>query len=79
MTQEEIEYYYNTGKMPDFVYYQINGKSQQQNYLEQRKKILDRIDIRKSNKVLENQLEDCITANLEELLSKIIQNININL
>ena len=79
MTQEEIEYYYNTGKMPDFVYYQINGKSQQQNYLEQRKKILDRIDIRKSNKVLENQLEDCISINLEELLSNIIQNININL
>ena len=79
MTQEEIEYYHNIGKMPDWVYYQINGKSPQQNYVEQRKKILDRIDINKSTKVLENQLEDCITANLEELLSKIIQNININL
>ena len=79
MTQEEIEYYHNRGKMPDWIYYQVNNKSPQQNYVEQRKKILDRIDIKKSNEVLGNQLEDCIITNLEEILSKVIQDININL
>ncbi len=31
-TPEEIEYYHNSGLMPDWVYYQTNGKSLQENY-----------------------------------------------
>lgn len=32
LSQEEIEYYHSIGKMPDWIYYQTNGKTAQQNY-----------------------------------------------
>ncbi len=31
-SKEMIEYLHDTGKMPDWVYYQQNGKSLQENY-----------------------------------------------
>lgn len=31
-TLEQIEYLHDTGKMPDWIYYQMNGKSLQENY-----------------------------------------------
>lgn len=42
-SKEQIEYLHNTGKMPDWVYYQQNGASAQENYnrqkLEQRQRM----------------------------------------
>ena len=32
MTLEEIEYYHDRGLMPDWAYYQQNGKSADENY-----------------------------------------------
>ena len=32
-TLEQIEYLHNTGKMPDWIYYQQNGKSASENYV----------------------------------------------
>lgn len=29
---ELLEYYHNTGKCPDWAYYQLNGKTAQENY-----------------------------------------------
>lgn len=37
-TLEQIEYLHDRGLMPDWVYYQQNGKSAQENYNAQRKK-----------------------------------------
>ena len=31
-SKEEIEYYHNNGLMPDWIYYQQNGKTAQENY-----------------------------------------------
>lgn len=31
-TLEQIEYLHDTGKIPDWIYYQMNGKSLQENY-----------------------------------------------
>lgn len=36
-TQEEMELYREKGLIPDFVWYQINGKSAQENYMEFKK------------------------------------------
>lgn len=33
LTQKEIEYLHDIGKMPDWYYYQVNGKSFQENYI----------------------------------------------
>ena len=32
-TLKEIEYLHDTGKMPDWIYYQQNGKSATENYI----------------------------------------------
>lgn len=37
-TAEQIEYYHDSGKIPDWIYYQINGKSAQENYNIQKRK-----------------------------------------
>ena len=31
-TLEQIEYLHDTGKMPDWIYYQMNGKTLEENY-----------------------------------------------
>lgn len=43
MDIEEIERLHKTGKMPDWYYYQVNGKSATENLWEQRQKIKDKI------------------------------------
>ncbi len=36
--QANIEYLHDSGKMPDWYYYQVNGRTFQENYLEIRRK-----------------------------------------
>ena len=36
--KEIIEFLHDSGKMPDEYYYQVNGKSFQENYIEIRRK-----------------------------------------
>ena len=42
MTIEEIKRLYQAGKMPDWFYYQVNGKSAAENLQEQRQQIIDK-------------------------------------
>ena len=39
---EMIEWLHNTGRMPDWAYYQQNGKSADENYAAQKARILSR-------------------------------------
>ncbi len=57
MTKEEIEYYHNSGLMPDWVYYQVNGKTAQENYID--------IVVKRDN---ERELEESITKQIEEAI-----------
>ncbi len=57
MTKEEIEYYHNSGLMPDWVYYQVNGKTAQENYID--------IVAKRDN---ERELEESITKQIEEAI-----------
>lgn len=59
MTKEEIEYYHNSGLMPDWVYYQVNGKTVQENYIDIVKK--------RDN---ERELEESITKQIEETIDR---------
>ena len=36
--QKQIELFHDIRRMPDFAYYQLNGKTAQENYNQQRKK-----------------------------------------
>ena len=40
----DIEYLHEAEKMPNFAYYQLNGKDIQKNYAEQRKRIHNDIE-----------------------------------
>lgn len=73
MNQKQIEYYHNTGKMPDWVYYQVNGKSAAENLFEQRKKFYREIEEREAAKAreeakkkIEQQILDAIVLTLQQ-------------
>ena len=36
-----VEFYHDQGWMPDWAYYQLNGKSAQENYADQKSQIID--------------------------------------
>lgn len=38
MTQEMLNYYHDRGDIPDKYFYQLNGKSAQDNYMDQKRK-----------------------------------------
>lgn len=75
LTQKEIEYLHDIGKMPDWYYYQINGKSFQENYitihrqrqLQYRKLLVER----QQQKELEKELDTTIEKVLDKALSKV--------
>lgn len=71
MTKEEIEYYHNSGLMPDWIYYQVNGKTAEENY---------RVILMKRNKeyrdlIVDRELEDSISKRLEETIDNCLDNI----
>lgn len=72
LTNEEIERLHNQGKMPDWIYYQVNGKSAQANWEEQRRKIYDNLRKREEEKQqkqeLEKELKKMLEATLNDLL-----------
>ena len=73
LTQQEkdfIEFWHNEGSMPDFVYYQLNGKSPFQNYLEQKRKMQDKFEQRKKLENLENMVQAEVEKELQPTLEK---------
>ena len=69
-TSQEIEFYHDRGLMPDWAYYQQNGKSALENYREQKnkyvKKELKRQKIAQLKKDLEKQLYDALFVTLNQ-------------
>jgi molecular chaperone GrpE (heat shock protein) len=81
-TQEQIEWLHDHGKMPDWIYYQVNGKSAQENYNEQHKKILERYRAREEEarrqaeqKKAEAELEKEIEAKVEKTVEKVLEDL----
>ena len=70
-SKEQIEYLHNTGKMPDWAYYQQNGGSAQENY--NRQKIEQRQRI--TQKLQEKELEEIIMKKIETMLEDLFSNI----
>ena len=60
--QETIEYFYSIGKMPDRYYYQLNGKTAQENYRNQKAKKKDE--------------EKAIEIFVDQIVDKVVQNLN---
>ena len=64
MTKEEIEYYHNSGLMPDWIYYQVNGKTAEENYRD----ILMKRNKEYRDLIVDRELEDTISKRLEETI-----------
>ena len=76
-TQEQIEWLHDNGKMPDWAYFQQNGKTAQQNYVEAtrraKEKILKRYEEQQAEarrKAEEREMEKKLEAELEKKLEK---------
>ena len=75
LTLEQIEWLHDHGKMPDWAYYQQNGKSAQANWEEQHRKIMERYNQREAEarrqaeeKALEKKLDKALEKALDDLL-----------
>lgn len=71
MTKEEIEYYHNSGLMPDWIYYQVNGKTAEENYRD----ILMKRNKEYRDLIVDRELEDTISKRLEETINNCLDNI----
>ena len=80
MDKEMIEYYHDNGLMPDWWYYQINGKSAEDNYNEQmakiRAKLLKQYKESKEESRLEKEIEAKLEVTLEKALNDILKGFN---
>ena len=80
LTKEQIEWLHDHGKMPDWAYYQQNGKSAQANWEEQHRKIMERYRQREAEqrrqaeeKALEKKLEADLEKQIEKKLDKALE------
>ena len=71
MTKEEREYYHNSGLMPDWIYYQVNGKTAEENYID----ILMKRNIEYRDLIVDRELENSISKRLEETIDNCIDDI----
>lgn len=78
-TKEQIEYLHNSGKMPDWAYYQQNGATAQENYNRQiqafRNRMMERQQQEQQQKEIEKQIED----KLEEILGDLLKDLDFNI
>ena len=65
-TLEQIEWLHNNGWMPDWAYYQQNGKSAQANFAEQQRKIMEME--KKVEAEIEKKLDKALEKALDDLL-----------
>ena len=80
LTLEQIEWLHDHGKMPDWAYYQQNGKTAQENWEAQHKKIMEQYRQREAEqrrqaeeKALEKKLEAELEKQIEEKLGKAVE------
>ena len=75
MEKEMIEYYHDRGLMPDWWYYQVNGKSAEENYID----MVNRRSLKFREEMLREQekreLEKELEAKLEETLEKVLNDL----
>lgn len=72
-TVEQIEYLHKIGKIKDQIYYQINGKTANENYRTQKqnRKINNKSKITENN--IEKILYEVMKNELSELINDLIQ------
>lgn len=83
-TPEQIEWLHDNGKMPDWAYYQQNGKTAQQNYADATRRARERImklyeeqqaeaRRKEEEKKLEADIEKQVEKAIEKALDKLLK------
>lgn len=79
-TQEQIEWLHDNGKMPDWAYFQQNGKTAQQNYVEATRRAKERIlrlyeeqQAKARKKEEEKKLEAELAKNVEKQVEQALE------
>ena len=67
-----IEYYHNSGMLPDMYYYQLNSKTADENYREQKSK---KGSYNKNKSFLENLIINMLKAYLYQTLNEVLDGI----
>ena len=91
LTPEQIEWLHDNGKMPDWAYFQQNGKTAQQNYVEATRRAKEKIlkqyeeqqaearrkaEEKKLEAELEKKLEKQLEKTLEKALDELLKDFN---
>ena len=84
MDKQMIEYYHDIGLMPDWWYYQVNGKSATENYLDMinkrdkefREELLRQKEKEEMKKELEKEFETKLEDTLEKALDDLLKKFN---
>lgn len=80
MDKKMIEYYHNNGLMPDWYYYQVNGKSAEENYEEQmikfRAKCKRLLAKEREQKELEKEIENQVNVAFNKALVDILKQLD---
>lgn len=77
--KEQIEFLHNTGKMPDWVYYQQNRNGITENYREQKAKIYREIRQDTVQKLQETEIEKYIKEDISNIIQKVLLGISNNI
>lgn len=79
MDKQMIEYYQDNGLMPDWWYYQVNGKSAEENYIDivnkRDRKYRDEVSLKREQEELEKQAEEELEKTLEKALDDILKDL----
>ena len=70
MTQQQIDYLHDIGRMPDWAWYQQNGKSAQENYAYQKRKK------NSSKKDFNKNIDTLIKNSIDEALKNLFKGFN---
>ena len=65
---KSTEWARKNGMCPDIFYYQLNGKSATDNYINQKKKFMEKLNQKEEIKIDEKELEKAIEKALNEIL-----------
>ena len=82
-TKEQIEYLHDIGKLPDWAYYQQNGKSAQENYITQiqkfRNELLEKQKQQQLEKEIEKQVEEQVNEAVERAIDDLFKDLDFNI
>lgn len=78
-TKEQIEYLHDSGKMPDWAYYQQNGATAQENYNRQMQAFRNRLRDKQQEEQQQKEIEKQIEDKLEKILEDLLNDLNFNI